>query len=226
MPWRGPKGGGDSGGAWLVPGRHYRSVTAVVDNGGVVVVVDGIGVVKGARDYAGEWTDSIYPHYRWFESSAVHASTQRFNTNSFTDKTVHTHQHTHTPTSFTHARDRALLWSPAIFRPHHQPCSPCMMRLHWLPVSEHIRYNIACVCFNIITGAAPSYLPSVSLLHIAPSVRSLTVVFCLKAAPSVNPTDSDAFPIMDPSSGILFPTMLLFFCLILHPTFMLSSSHS
>ena len=40
----------------------------------------------------------------------------------------------------------------------HQPCTPLLRQLHWLPISERIRYKVACFCFNFFTGSSPSYL--------------------------------------------------------------------
>ena len=42
--------------------------------------------------------------------------------------------------------------------PCHQNCTPTLQQLHWLPISERIKYKTACMCYNAITGSAPSYL--------------------------------------------------------------------
>ena len=31
-------------------------------------------------------------------------------------------------------------------------------KLHWLPISERIKYKVACTCFNAINGSGPAYL--------------------------------------------------------------------
>jgi hypothetical protein len=61
-----------------------------------------------------------------------------------------------------------------IFRARHrQPCTPLMKDLHWLPVSERIKYKAACLCYNIITDSAPAYLSDlVSLYTPSRSLRS------------------------------------------------------
>lgn len=61
-----------------------------------------------------------------------------------------------------------------IFRTsHHQPCTPLLVQLHWLPVSRRIHYKTASVCYNIISGSAPSYLSElVSLYTPSRSLRS------------------------------------------------------
>ena len=48
--------------------------------------------------------------------------------------------------------------------PRHQNCTPLLQQLHWLPISERIKYKTACMCYNAITGSAPSYLSE--LLHL------------------------------------------------------------
>ena len=53
----------------------------------------------------------------------------------------------------------------------HQHCTPLLQQLHWLPISECIKYKTACMCYNSITGSAPSYLSELLQLY-SPS-RSL-----------------------------------------------------
>ena len=53
----------------------------------------------------------------------------------------------------------------------HQNCTPLLQQLHWLPISERIKYKTACMCYNAITGSAPSYLSE--LLHLYSPSRSL-----------------------------------------------------
>ena len=55
--------------------------------------------------------------------------------------------------------------------PRHQNCTPLLQQLHWLPISEQIKYKTACMCYNAITGSAPSYL--FELLHLYSHSRSL-----------------------------------------------------
>ena len=52
--------------------------------------------------------------------------------------------------------------------PRHKNCTPLLQQLHWLPISERIKYKTACVCY---TGSAPSYLSE--LLHLYSPSRSL-----------------------------------------------------
>ena len=55
--------------------------------------------------------------------------------------------------------------------PCHQNCTPLLQQLHWLPISERIKYKTACMCCNAITGSAPSYRSE--LLHLYSPSRSL-----------------------------------------------------
>ena len=32
--------------------------------------------------------------------------------------------------------------------PHHHHSTPLLEKLHWLPISERIKYNVTCMCFN------------------------------------------------------------------------------
>ena len=50
-------------------------------------------------------------------------------------------------------------------------CTPLLQQLHWLPISERIKYKTACMCYNAITGSAPSYISE--LLHLYSPSRSL-----------------------------------------------------
>ena len=53
-------------------------------------------------------------------------------------------------------------------RHHH---SPLLKKLHWLPISERIKYKVACMCFSAISGSGPAYLSE--LLHVYIPSRSL-----------------------------------------------------
>ena len=55
--------------------------------------------------------------------------------------------------------------------PRHQNSTSLLQQLHWLPSSERIKYKTACMCYNAITGSAPSYLSE--LLHLYSPSRSL-----------------------------------------------------
>ena len=52
-----------------------------------------------------------------------------------------------------------------------QHCTHLLRKLHWLPVTEHIRFKVCCLCFNVVTGIAPVYLSK--LLHIYTPSRTL-----------------------------------------------------
>ena len=55
--------------------------------------------------------------------------------------------------------------------PRHQHCTSLLQQLHWLPISEQIKYKTACMRYNSITGSAPSYL--FELLQLNSPSRSL-----------------------------------------------------
>ena len=54
--------------------------------------------------------------------------------------------------------------------PRHQNYTPLLQQLHWLPISERIKYKTACMCYNAVTGSAPSYFSE--LLHLYSPSRS------------------------------------------------------
>ena len=43
--------------------------------------------------------------------------------------------------------------------------TPLLSRLHWLPVDQRINYKLGVICFNIISGTAPSYLSDLVQLY-------------------------------------------------------------
>ena len=42
--------------------------------------------------------------------------------------------------------------------PRHHHSTPLLEKLHWLPISERIKYKVACMCFSAINGSASAYL--------------------------------------------------------------------
>ena len=65
--------------------------------------------------------------------------------------------------------------------PRHQHCTSLLQQLHWLPISERIKYKTACMCYNSITGSAPSYLSQLPQLYSpSRSLRSSSVTRILK----------------------------------------------
>ena len=51
-----------------------------------------------------------------------------------------------------------------LMAPRHHHSTPLLRKLHWLPISERIKYKAGCKCFHAITGSGPTYLSE--LLHI------------------------------------------------------------
>ena len=70
-----------------------------------------------------------------------------------------------------------------IFRaPFRQPTTPLLYQLHWLPVSERIKYKIGCICFHVVNGTAPSYISEIlPRKQTLPSLRSANDTRLLEA---------------------------------------------
>ena len=51
------------------------------------------------------------------------------------------------------------------------PVTTTQRKLHWLPISERIKYKVACMCFSAINGSGPAYLSE--LLHVYTPSRTL-----------------------------------------------------
>ena len=45
-----------------------------------------------------------------------------------------------------------------LLAPRHHHATPLLEKLHWLPISERIKYKVACMCFGAINGSGPAYL--------------------------------------------------------------------
>ena len=50
-----------------------------------------------------------------------------------------------------------------LLEPRHHHSTPLLEKLHWLPISERIKYKVACMCFSAINGSGSAYLSE--LLH-------------------------------------------------------------
>ena len=58
-----------------------------------------------------------------------------------------------------------------LLAPRHHHATPLLEKLRWLPISEHIKYKVACMCFSAINGSGPAYLSE--LLHVYTPSRTL-----------------------------------------------------
>ena len=58
-----------------------------------------------------------------------------------------------------------------LLAPRHHHATPLLEKLHWLPISERIKYKVACMCFSAINGSGPAYLSE--LLHVCTPSRTL-----------------------------------------------------
>ena len=50
-----------------------------------------------------------------------------------------------------------------LLAPRHS--TPLLEKLHWLPILEHIKYKVACMCSSAINRSGPAYLSE--LLHVS-----------------------------------------------------------
>ena len=53
---------------------------------------------------------------------------------------------------------KTLLQDSSSWTPRHHHSTPLLKKLHWLPISERIKYKVACMCFHAINGSGPTYL--------------------------------------------------------------------
>ena len=92
--------------------------------------------------------------------------------------------------------------APRLFlrAPLHQHCTLLLQGLHWLPTSERIIYKTACLCYNSITGSAPSYLAELLQLYSpSRSLRSSSDTRMFKLRHSNSKThDFHSFPYFGP----------------------------
>ena len=51
-----------------------------------------------------------------------------------------------------------------LLAPRHQHSTPLLEKLHWLPISERIKYKVACMCFSAINSSGPAYLSELLLV--------------------------------------------------------------
>ena len=58
-----------------------------------------------------------------------------------------------------------------LLKPRHHHSTPLLEKLHWLPISERIKYKVACMCFSAINGSGPAYLSE--MLHVYSPSRTL-----------------------------------------------------
>ena len=91
-----------------------------------------------------------------------------------------------------------------LMAPHYHYSTPLLIKLHWLPIPERIKYKVACMCFHAINGSGPTYL--FELLHIyTPSctLRSSSDSHMLKIQQYKHKTHGfRTFTYLDPMFGI------------------------
>ena len=71
-----------------------------------------------------------------------------------------------TPNSVIHPLQKIQNFAArlVLLAPCHHHLTPLLEKLHWLPISERIKYKVACMCFSAINGSGPAYLSE--LLHV------------------------------------------------------------
>ena len=86
--------------------------------------------------------------------------------------------------------------------PHHHHSTPLLDKLHWLPISECIKYKVTCncTCLSAINGSGPAYLSELlrvytpsRTLHFSSDTRMLEIQQYKRKTPSIA---------LDPTSGI------------------------
>ena len=58
-----------------------------------------------------------------------------------------------------------------LLAPRHHNSTPLLEKLHWLPISERVKYKVASMCFSTINASGPAYLSE--LLHVYTPSRTL-----------------------------------------------------
>ena len=58
-----------------------------------------------------------------------------------------------------------------LLAPCHHHLTPLLVKLHWLPISERIKYKVACMCFSAISDCGPAHLSEP--LHVYTPSRTL-----------------------------------------------------
>ena len=79
-------------------------------------------------------------------------------------------------------------------------CTPLLQQLHWLPISEWIKYKTACMCYNAIFLSCYTFtiLPALSTLHLTHA--------CSKSnASTAKPMAFTLSHTLAPTSGTNFP---------------------
>ena len=61
-----------------------------------------------------------------------------------------------------------------LLAPRHQHSTPLLEKLHFVLISERIKYKVACMYFNAINGSGPAYLAE--LLHDYTPSRTLRLL--------------------------------------------------
>jgi len=86
--------------------------------------------------------------------------------------------------------------------------SDALISLHWLRISERIKFKVAVLTYNVLHGRAPSYLGPLTFVADLPSRRNLRSSGTRRLVqPRVHrsPVGSRAFPVASPQLWIILP---------------------
>ena len=117
-----------------------------------------------------------------------------------------------------------------LLAPCHHHATPLLEKLHWLPISERIKYKVACMCVSAINGSGPAYLSNccMSTLHLVHCALLLTPARWKSNNTNARLMASALSLALDPTFGIHSHKTLDTAqpCHLLKPNWKPSSSHS
>ena len=88
-----------------------------------------------------------------------------------------------------------------LLAPRHQHSTSLLEKFHWLPISERIKYIVACMCFNAINGSGPAYLSELLHVYTPSRTRSSSDTRMLKTHKYKRKTFAPSLA-LDPAFGI------------------------
>ena len=135
-----------------MPTRQAESLPVLTEEDGEAAHSLKVGQFEGLDNTPSELKNEASQQQQSWQRSASRPGRQRTGRRSG-------HDHLHTSA-------RLILMA---LRHHHS--TPLPIKLHWLPISERVKYKVVCMCFHAINGSCPTYLSE--LLHIYTPSRTL-----------------------------------------------------
>ena len=83
---------------------------------------------------------------------------------------------------------------------------PLLKQLHWLPAEQRIKYKIACLCYQIIIGAAHQYSDEFDQIYVP--FRSLVLLWMIELFAS--PPSKENSMVVVPSASLLHKSGIIF----------------